>query len=203
MEPRCTCGAYLPPDARFCHKCGKPQFEADVERFAALEAEATPLPPPVAPPVAQTAPESVGNIRAVGITMAVAALAFVCMLLVGMVAPPAVPLILCAAGFAATRFYGTKRTISAFGGALLGTMTGMWLFIVFAVCVGTASVTLSSPEGQAMMKGISPKAAPEMIRLLEDPHQMVTGFLVPVFFFLIFSSAFGGLLAARLRRPNR
>jgi hypothetical protein len=32
---------------------------------------------------------------------------------------------------------------------------------------------------------------------------MVTGFLVPVFFFLIFSSAFGGLLAARLRRPNR
>jgi hypothetical protein len=147
--------------------------------------------------------ESVGNIRAVGITMAVAALAFVCLLLVGMVAPPAVPLILCAAGFAAARFYGTKRTISAFGGALLGTMTGMWLFLVFAVCVGTASVTLSSPEGQAMMKGISPKAAPEMIRLLEDPHQMVTGFLLPVFFFLIFSSAFGGLLAARLRRPNR
>jgi hypothetical protein len=203
VEPRCTCGAYLPSDARFCHKCGKPQFEEDIERLAALEAEATPKPVVAPPLVVQPAAESVGNIRAVGITMAVAALAFVCMLLVGMVAPPAVPLILCAAGFAAARFYGTKRTISAFSGALLGTMTGMWLFLVFAVCVGTASVTLSSPEGQAMMKGISPKAAPEMIRLLEDPHQMVTGFLLPVFFFLIFSSAFGGLLAARLRRPNR
>src|SRR5436190_13244361 len=31
----CTCGAELPPDARFCHKCGKPQRE-----------ELTPEPPP-------------------------------------------------------------------------------------------------------------------------------------------------------------
>src|ERR1700722_12999897 len=23
----CTCGAELPPDARFCHKCGKPQYD--------------------------------------------------------------------------------------------------------------------------------------------------------------------------------
>src|SRR5262245_32236916 len=26
----CTCGAHLPPDARFCHKCGKPQYELPV-----------------------------------------------------------------------------------------------------------------------------------------------------------------------------
>jgi len=193
----------LPPDARFCHKCGKPQFEEDIERFAALEAEAAPKPAAIIAPEALQSPvEGVGNIRAVGITMAVAALALVCMFLVGMVAPPAVPLILCAAGFAAARFYGMTRTISALSGALLGTMTGMWLFLVFAVCAGTASVTLASPEGQAMMKGISPKAAPEMIRLFQDPHQMVTGFLLPVFCFLVFSSAFGGLLAVRLRRPS-
>lgn len=170
--------------------------------MAELEAEAAPKPPvvlPVPPPV----PEGLDNIRAVGVTMGVAALAFVCMLLVGMIAPPAVPLILCAAGFAAARFYATKRTLSAFGGAILGSMTGMWLFLVFAVCAGTASISLASPEGQAMMKSISPKAAPEMIRLLGDPHQMLTGFLLPVFFFLVLSSAFGGLLAARLRRPNR
>ncbi|MBV9294668.1 MAG: zinc-ribbon domain-containing protein, partial [Acidobacteriaceae bacterium] len=23
MQQRCTCGAILPEDARFCHKCGK------------------------------------------------------------------------------------------------------------------------------------------------------------------------------------
>src|SRR5579872_719709 len=26
----CTCGAKLPPDARFCHKCGKPQRDEPV-----------------------------------------------------------------------------------------------------------------------------------------------------------------------------
>ena len=27
MPEFCTCGAELPPDSRFCHKCGKPQRE--------------------------------------------------------------------------------------------------------------------------------------------------------------------------------
>ncbi|MBV9770400.1 MAG: zinc ribbon domain-containing protein, partial [Bryobacterales bacterium] len=27
MPEFCTCGAQLPPDARFCHKCGKPQYD--------------------------------------------------------------------------------------------------------------------------------------------------------------------------------
>lgn len=167
-----------------------------------LEAEAAP-PPPVSAPLAPSAPESNLNVRAVGISLGVAALAFVCMLFVGVLAPPAVPLILCAAGFAAARFYALRRTLSAFGGAVLGSMTGMWLFLVFAACAETASVTLASPEGEAMMRSISPQAAPEMIKLLGDPHQMFTGFLLPVFFLLVLSPAFGGLLAARLRRPNR
>ena len=27
MPETCTCGAQLPPDSLFCHKCGKPQRE--------------------------------------------------------------------------------------------------------------------------------------------------------------------------------
>jgi len=27
MPDNCTCGAELPPDSLFCHKCGKPQRE--------------------------------------------------------------------------------------------------------------------------------------------------------------------------------
>src|SRR3954453_7443593 len=44
----CTCGAKLPEDARFCHKCGKPQFELiEPEEPAVVE----PVPPvPVQPP---------------------------------------------------------------------------------------------------------------------------------------------------------
>ena len=37
----CTCGAQLPPDARFCHKCGKPQYDYPVVE----EAEPEPAPP--------------------------------------------------------------------------------------------------------------------------------------------------------------
>ncbi len=38
----CTCGAQLPPDARFCHKCGKPQYDY---MPAVEESEPEPAPP--------------------------------------------------------------------------------------------------------------------------------------------------------------
>lgn len=34
MPEFCTCGAQLPPDARFCHKCGKPQQEEPASEAA-------------------------------------------------------------------------------------------------------------------------------------------------------------------------
>ena len=51
MPEFCSCGAQLPPDARFCHKCGKPQraeilVEEEPEPTAIQEAR---LPPPSAP----------------------------------------------------------------------------------------------------------------------------------------------------------
>jgi hypothetical protein len=49
MPDFCTCGAELPPDARFCHRCGKPQREEvipeTVERRAEIAAVAAPVPP--------------------------------------------------------------------------------------------------------------------------------------------------------------
>ena len=193
----------LPPDARFCHKCGKPQYEEDVARLAALEAEMTPTPvaAPAAEPLAM--PIGIGNLRAVGITMAVAALALVCMVLASMVAPPIVPIILCAAGFAAARFYRGSSSITALAGAILGTMTGVWLFLVFALSVSVVTVSLSSPDGEQLAKAFSPKVPVEMIHMLHDPHQMVTGVLVPTFFVLVIIAAFGGLLAARFRTRGR
>src|SRR5579884_504964 len=44
----CTCGAKLPEDARFCHKCGKPQ--RDEPLLAELAAPPPPPPQPAAPP---------------------------------------------------------------------------------------------------------------------------------------------------------
>src|SRR5258708_21315931 len=44
MPDFCSCGAQLPEDARFCHKCGKPQREEIV------------VEPPPAPPAAAAPP---------------------------------------------------------------------------------------------------------------------------------------------------
>ncbi len=56
MPEICTCGAQLPPDARFCHKCGKPQREEivvePVEAFA-----------PQPPPLVEAAPLQALNFR--------------------------------------------------------------------------------------------------------------------------------------------
>src|SRR5579872_904608 len=46
----CTCGATLPPDARFCHKCGKPQREEDVQVEEQPIIVAAPPPPVAAEP---------------------------------------------------------------------------------------------------------------------------------------------------------
>ena len=59
MSEFCTCGAELPPDALFCHKCGKPQREisAHVEEEPAVS---VPVEMAVPPPVRE-APLSAAN----------------------------------------------------------------------------------------------------------------------------------------------
>lgn len=48
MPDFCTCGAELPPDARFCHRCGKPQREEPPVEIA--------VPAEVVQPVVEVAP---------------------------------------------------------------------------------------------------------------------------------------------------
>src|ERR1035441_4085433 len=54
MPDFCTCGAQLPPDSLFCHKCGKPQREV-IEPEPQPESVAE-FVPPAAPPIG-TAPQ--------------------------------------------------------------------------------------------------------------------------------------------------
>jgi hypothetical protein len=201
VQERCTCGALLPEDARFCHKCGRPLFEEDVARLAAQEAP--PLPPPqqVSAPPPRVTSIGFGNLRAVLITMAVAAISLVALCAATVVAPVLGPLVLCAAGFAATKIYKRRsaEVISTGSGAYLGIMTGLWLFLVVAICAGITSVYVSSPEGRDMMKAAMPKM-PEVAKMLDNPHQFIMSIvegLIPTFFIATISAAFGGMLAAR------
>ena len=210
MELRCTCGALLPEDARFCHKCGKPQFEEDVERLAAIENTPAPVQGPLDVPgeTPKAAPIGFGNLRAVSTTMGVAAIALVALFLAAAVAPLLGPIVLCAAGFAAARFYRmrTAQPLSSGAGAYLGLMTGVWLFLVVAVCAAITGFYVSSPSGREILRAAVPKM-PEMAKLLDDPHQFVVSLLeslIPMFFLTTLAGAFGGMLAARTaaRRPQ-
>src|SRR5688572_21496603 len=55
VNGHCTCGALLPPDARFCHKCGKPQYDMSV-----IEDEPEPAPPVPVPVVEVEPPKPTG-----------------------------------------------------------------------------------------------------------------------------------------------
>jgi hypothetical protein len=155
-----------------------------------------------------------GNLRAVLITMGVAAFSLLVLYLALLVLPPLAPIILCGAGFAAATFYKkqTLQPLSKGGGAFLGLMTGLWLFLVVAICLVVVSVELSSPAGQEIFKAASlklPQIAnnPEAAKLLDHPQELVNGVrgaLIPMFFVITISAAFGGMLAGRTsaRRPS-
>jgi uncharacterized protein involved in cysteine biosynthesis len=207
VQARCTCGAILPEDARFCHKCGKPQFDEDIERLAAEPAAAPPVQQPVQTPAPAPARIGFGNSRAVLVTMGTAACSLVLLCAAAMVAPLLGPLVLCLAGFMAVRFYKrrTPEPVSPGGGAFLGLMTGLWLFLVLAICAAVTSIYISSPDGREMLRASMPKV-PEVAKMLDDPHQFLMGILmglIPTFFIATISAAFGGLLAARSSRGRQ
>lgn len=213
MQQRCTCGAILPEDARFCHKCGKPQFEEDIERLAAQESVPARVPPVAAPPAPAISRIGFNNLRAVLITMAVAAFSLVILYLALLLLPPLVPIILCGAGFAAAKFYKnqTLQPLTKGGGAFLGMMTGLWLFLVVAICLAVFSLEVSSPTGQELLKAASEKVPqlannPEAAKLLDHPQELLNAIrsaLLPMFFVITISAAFGGMLAGRASARHR
>jgi hypothetical protein len=130
MPETCTCGAQLPPDSLFCHKCGKPQreiAEPEVHKPVIL-APVTGAPAPAfatAPRFAM--PVSFKNPVAVRIS-----------LLVGLVAMffSFLPIVnWLAAGFFAVLFYRRKthNLLNVGAGLHLGWITGLVMFTMWGV----------------------------------------------------------------------
>lgn len=137
MAPRCTCGAYPPEDARFCHKCGRPLYE-----MPALE-EDEPEPVPVAEPVTATrtdAPNAMQGHLLNGPAMRAAAIAaflsmvpfFIPIPLLQGIAPFVSAWMV---GMLAVWFYRrhTQSTVSLADGARLGRMAGLFAFLLLAL----------------------------------------------------------------------
>ncbi len=210
MQPRCTCGAVLPDDARFCHKCGKPQFEEDVARISAQEAAPGPAQAPLAPPLAARAPTGISfrNSRAVLISLLVAGGTLIGMMAVGLLIPPLVPLVLCGAGFVAARVYRSQSTepFTTAAGARLGWMTGLWLFLVVAILCALTALVVSNAEAWQQLKAAWAQLPQASKFLTLSQHDFVVQLLVSLpisFLFLTLLPGLGGMLGAKMSTRSR
>lgn len=212
----CTCGALLPPDARFCHKCGKPQrdeprFDPEPEEEPAPFAIA-PAAVPVAAPVvaAPSADITFHNRPAVMSALAAACIGLALMMLIFL---PAIlrlasPLV---AGFLSVLIYRrrTRNPVSLKNGLRLGWITGMLAFAI-SVIIFTLSVVLLLSDPQAVsllkdrMQGVaSATELDEMIQMLRTPVGILT-WLASTFFALTGLPMLGGALGATVagKRPE-
>ena len=205
MQQRCTCGAVLAEDARFCHKCGKPQYEDDISRLTPENAAPGSAPPAAPVPATGSSGISFKNTRAVLISIVVAGVTLVALVAIGLLLPALFPLVLCGAGFVAARLYSgrSSQPLSTAAGARLGWMTGLWLFVVVALLCAMAAISVASPEGWEQAKSMWAQL-PQASKLLTlSQHEFFMQLLIalPFFFFLMtLLPGLGGILGAKLSR---
>lgn len=196
MSELCTCGAQLPPDARFCHKCGKPQREEP----HLVEAEAPPPPPPPQPPPPEPARIGFHNRTAVGIALRVAVGAFLLSAVSGIFSI----LWLIAGGFFCVYLYRrrTGQRLSVLSGAHLGWLAGMFVFVIAAILV-TALIALLTDPGFAAQaqeqwkRSFSEADVKRLLEVLRSPGGIASVFAM-LFLSFTLLPAFGGAIGAKL-----
>ena len=197
----CTCGAQLPPDARFCHKCAKPQYD-DPAFHQEIEAPAAPLPPPL-PVVANIDFHNRIAVRA-GFVAAVLGVAL------SMVPLPLAPLRLLvgflAAGVLAAYLYRrrTGQALSVRSGARLGWITGIFAFTITMV-LSTLGTLAASSQGKLAevlrSQALDPSQAEVINQALRDPATLVVIILISLVMLFILLTALpilGGAICAKL-----
>lgn len=202
----CTCGAKLPPDARFCHKCGKPQFDMPVyER----EEETPPPPAASAPPPPPVLDVGFRNPIAVRIGALVALPGFFAVTLSGPI--PLLPLIwLFAAGFLSVYLYRrrTGLVLSAGSGARMGWMTGLFAFLILLVLLTTVALAVSDPRIAAeLLEGMRARGveleAEHVVEAFQSFSGVVQIVLLSFIAFTLFPAIGGALGATLLSGPPR
>jgi hypothetical protein len=200
MPDFCTCGAELPADALFCHKCGKPQRSiAAVEPAAEPEPALAPL--PIAPSGApEPMPLNFHNAVAVRTALVAAAatgpLSWI----------PFLNIVLSlGAGFFAAFFYGrrTGSVLDLRGGLRIGWITAAMVFPIAALIFTGLIVLFNLSGAMAMLQ--TQGADPRMIEAARSIQRVpaVVGALIQLFVFISFFSMVGGAIGAAVARGQR
>ncbi len=206
MPDFCTCGAQLPPDARFCHKCGKPQYDyPDLSEPEPVE----PVEEVVAQVVTPALPLEISfhNRLAVRIGF-LAALAAVLLFLFPLPFPLLRLLVAAlAAGFLAVFLY-TRRTgqmLSIRSGARMGWITGIFSFTLVSMLMTAAMVAISNQGGlQKFFRSQLPMndaRTQTLTQALDDPAALAGGmFFALILMFVVLTALpmIGGALGAKV-----
>ena len=206
----CTCGAQLPPDARFCHKCGKPQYDypgLDEPEPAPLLLPAEVATLPQAPSVQLSAEIGFHNRLAVRIGF-IAALTAVFVFLVPLPFPFLRLLIaFVAGGFFAVFLYSrrTGQMLSIGSGARMGWITGIFSFTMLSVLFAVVMVKISNDGGLAkyLLSQLPPNDArsESVAQAFNDPAMLVVLVLLSLGMLFIVLTALpiiGGALGAKV-----
>jgi hypothetical protein len=205
MPDYCTCGAELPPDARFCHKCGKPQREAD-QVFGSLPEQPQQPASPMEPPLAVVSAidflsPSFHNPLAVRIGLLAASVGMLLTMLLQL--GSAVWMV--GAGFFASFLFSrrTRQQLTVRAGARIGWITGILCFVIFVVLLAIAASTGGIDEVRQQLREM-PSQDPNFaaaLKVLETPGGIAAFYittLVVVFAAVTTLCTAGGALGAKI-----
>jgi hypothetical protein len=201
---RCTCGAVLVENSRFCHRCGRPVYELT----AAEQEELSPTPPP-APAVVAPPPQPLPIGFANPIALRVAFLMSLGIVMASMM--PLVNLFVLVwcllAGWVGVRLYRrlTGLRLSVTAGARLGFLTGIFAFVGLTVLI-TLAVAWSGREMLDQLTSQMVKQDPRMTEVVNNPAMLGAAlFMVLVMFFamVVGICTAGGALGAKFAPEHK
>lgn len=207
MLEYCTCGAQLPSDARFCHKCGKPQFEES----ASPEPAELQAPPPVTapPPPVEIGFHNSAAVRA-GFVAALLASLPIAVPVPSVFGLPWLLMWLLVSGFMGVWLYArrTGQFPTVRGGARMGWITGVFCFAIATVLFTISIIAIANRTGLAeyYREQLGTRAAGDanvekLLDILQSPAGMAVMMVLSVVFLFLFFTAIptvGGAIGAKV-----
>lgn len=202
-EFSCTCGAQLPPDARFCYKCGKPQRDEPVARLLAEESAPTFAIPASLPETGTPAPLGFRNPIALRVGLLAAAL--VCLTMMIPVVQYMSVLWWLGAGYLSVWIYKrrTGQRLNVRGGARMGWITGLLSCAFLTLLFSFLMLAIQQAGGVDALKNglkdfaIQQSRVDEVIKVLQNPLAILRS-LVEMFAVLTLTCTAGGALGAKI-----